>query len=165
MAAWLRCSGMQAKIPKCACLGLQASNGKKIDLSLSLDGKLVPYAPSGVTFLGMTIDVSSDQSKLRATVLSSLEDMLTRIDACPLSRKQKLLIYRAGVCLRLTWLLSIKEFPISWVEKSLDALTSKYLKRWAGLARSANTAPLYLTAKNGGLNLPLIVTPQEAPGC
>lgn len=97
MAAWLRWSGMHAKIPKCACLGLQASNGKKINPFLSLDGELVPYAPDGVKFLGMTIDVPSDQSKLRASVLSSLEDMLIRIDACPLSHKQKLLIYRAGV--------------------------------------------------------------------
>jgi hypothetical protein len=50
----------------------------------------------------------------------------------------------------------IEELPISWVEKKLDAIATLYVKKWAGLARSANFAILYLPQKMGGLNLPLI---------
>ena len=62
MAAWLECSGVKAKISKCTCLGLRASCGKKIDLSLSLNNQAVPYAPQGVKFLGLTIDVPLDKT-------------------------------------------------------------------------------------------------------
>ena len=48
------------------------------------------------------------------------------------------------------------ELPISWVEKELDAITALYAKKWAGLARSVNSAILYLPQKMGDLNLPLI---------
>jgi hypothetical protein len=77
--------------------------------------------------------------------------MLAMLDACPLTRKQKLLIYTSGVCPRR---LTVEEFPISWVEKCLDSLTARFLKSWSGLARSANNT-LFLSGKKGGLNLPL----------
>ena len=41
---------MKAKTPKCACLGLQSSTGKKIDSHLSLNNQQVPYTPQGVKF-------------------------------------------------------------------------------------------------------------------
>ena len=97
-----------------------------------------------------------DHAKSRVAVVSELERMLCKIDRCPLTRKQKLLLYRAGVCPRMSWLLTIEEFPITWVEKNLDTIATSYLKRWSGLARPANTAPLYLPQKIGGLNLPLM---------
>ena len=82
--------------------------------------------------------------------------MLQKVDSCPLTRKQKLLVYRVGVCPRLTWFLIIEEFPISWVEKHLDPLASQFLNKWSGLARPANTTLLHLPGKDGGLNLPLL---------
>ena len=57
MATWLHWSGMEAKIPKCASLGLQASTGKKIDPMLSLDNQPIPFASDGIKFLGLQIDV------------------------------------------------------------------------------------------------------------
>ena len=91
-------------------------------------------------------------------VVSELSRMLSCIDTCPLTRKQKLLLYKAGVCPRLSWLLTIEQFPISWVEKHADSLATSFLKKWAGLTRSANTTLLYLSTKMGGLNLPRIST-------
>ena len=119
MAVW---SGMKAKLPKCTCLALQASTGKKI---VSLNNQQVPYAPNGVMLLGLAIDVPPDQSKSRAELASKFEDMLAKVDACPLTRKQKLLLYRSGVSPRLMWRLSVEEFPISWVRKGLDSLASR----------------------------------------
>ena len=82
--------------------------------------------------------------------------MLQVVDACPLTRNQKLKMYRAGICPRLSWQLMIKEYPLTWVERELKADATKFLKKWAGLARSANTALLYLPCKMGGLNLPAL---------
>ena len=154
MATWLSWSGMKAKISKCASLGLQASTGKKIDPVLSLGNQRIPYTPDGVKFLGLHVDVPADQATSRNTLVTRLDEMLRKVDACPLTRKQKLLVYRVGVCPSLTWLFSIEEFPISWVEKHLDPLASQSLKKWSGLARSANTVLLHLSGKDGGLNLP-----------
>ena len=80
--------------------------------------------------------------------------MLEAIDAAPLTRQQKLRLYRFGICPRLSWPLSVEVLPISWVEWELQPLVTRALKRWAGLARSSNTSILYLSAKRGGLALP-----------
>ena len=50
------------------------------------------------------------------------------------------------------------ELPTSWVEKELDSLATRFLKRWSGLTKSANTAILYLPHSQGGLNLPRLST-------
>ena len=126
-----------------------------MDPMLSLGDQHIPYTPDGIKFLGLQIDVPSDQSTSRKTLVARLGAMLQNVDACPLNRKQKLLVYRVGVCPRLTWLLAIEEFPISWVEKHLDPLASQFLKKWSGLARPANTL-FHLPGKDGGLNLPLL---------
>ena len=110
---------------------------------------------NGVKFLGLAIDIPPVKSKSQAEVVSNIEAMLDKVDACPLTHKQKLLIYRSDVCPRLTWYLTVEEFAIPWVEKSLDSEASRFLKSWSGLARSAHNGLLYLSVKEGGLNLPL----------
>lgn len=107
-------------IKVCVCLDLKASTGKKIDPSLSLNNQAVPYAPHGVKFLSLSIDVPLDKVKYCAELMSKLERMLTRINSCPLTRRQKLLIYRSGVCPHLFWNLSVEEFLILWVERAVD---------------------------------------------
>ena len=76
----------------------------------------------------------------------------------PLISQQKLTIYRQGICLRLNLLLLIYEYPITWIEEKLDALATRYLKRWAGLARPTNPNVLFLSTKERGLNLLSIST-------
>ena len=84
--------------------------------------------------------------------------MLSKVDATPLSSRQKLRLFRDAVRPRLTWDLSLANLPISWVEKNLDTLATKFLKRWTGLAKSANTCRLYLPKSKGGLQIPSIST-------
>ena len=94
----------------------------------------------------------------RPDIVSKFQVMLRAVNDTPLTRRQKLLLYSAGVCPRLTWPLLFQEFPITWVEKELDSITTRYLKHWASLSKSANTAILYLPRSMGGLNLPLLST-------
>ena len=62
------------------------------------------------------------------------------------------------MCSRLTWLLMIVTLPISWVEWNLDTITTPYLKKWVGLAKSATLTFLYMKTSSGGLNIPSITT-------
>ena len=125
-----------------------------MDPKLLLDGQPIPFATQAFKFLGMTVEVPTNQKTSKEVVVSELKRMLTSIDACPLTRKQKLLLYKAGVCPRLSWLLTIEQFPISWVEKHLNTLATAYLKKWAGLARSSNTAIIHLPPKMVALICP-----------
>ena len=154
-ALWLQWSGMKAKSTKCSSLGLKGSTGRKIDPCLQLSNDQIAFAPNGVKFLGLSVDIPRDRTKSRAELISKFENMLEKIDVCPLTKKQKLLIYRSGVCPRLNWDLGVEKFPISWVQKTLDSLSTRYLKRWSGLAKSANRSVLFLSMKKGGLNLSL----------
>ena len=82
--------------------------------------------------------------------------LLERVDNTSVSRKQKLLLYKAGVCPRLVWDLAIMDLPTSWISSKLEATATKCLKKWSGLAHPANTALLYLPKQDGGLALPPI---------
>ena len=93
LAMWLIWSGMKAKIPKCTSLGLQESTRKKVDSMLTLEGYPIQYAPEGVRFLGLKIEMQPDHAKSRVAVVLELERMLCKVDRCPLTRKQKLLLY------------------------------------------------------------------------
>ena len=56
-------------------------------------------------------------------------------------------------CPKLLCDLTITEFAVSWLEKTLDSMATCYLKKWAGLARLADPARLFLPQANGGFNL------------
>ena len=84
--------------------------------------------------------------------------MLSKVNTTLLSSRQKLRLFRDAVCPRLTWDLSLANLPNSWGEKNLDTLANKFLKRWTGLAKSANTCCLYLPKSKGGLQIPSIST-------
>ena len=108
--------------------------------------------------LGDARQVPRNEGSAREAVLSRLEAMLTSIDETPLTRKQKLLLYSGGVCPRLTWPLLIQEFPTTWMDRQVDSLVTRYLKKWSGLGRSGNVALLYLPRSLGGQNLPRLST-------
>ena len=44
------------------------------------------------------------------------------------------------------------------MQRNVETLTTQFLKKWAGLARPANTSILHLPRKLGGLNLPSMST-------
>ena len=78
--------------------------------------------------------------------------MLHRVDQTPLTRQQKLRLYRVAVCPRLNWDLTVNNVPLSWIKETMEATATRYLKRWSGLARSADPSRLYLPQSKGGLN-------------
>ena len=146
---------MVAKVPKCQCVVLQASTEKLVDPQLHLNGASIPFTQDPVHFLGLDMQLPSQTNSARPQFISKLEKT---VDRMPLTKQQKLLMYTAGVCPRLIWPLLTQEFPLSWVEAELDSLATRYIKRWAGLTKSANTSILFLPHSLGGLNLPQLST-------
>ena len=47
---------------------------------------------------------------------------------------------------------------MSWLESTLQPIATTFLKRWSGLAKSADTGCLFLPKEKGGLHLPSLVT-------
>ena len=94
----------------------------------------------GIKFLGGIIQVPNNPSLARDNILAKLETLLTHVDQTLVTRKQKLKLHRLGICPRLSWDPTIAEFPVSWLEKTLDPLVTRFLKRWSGLARSVDPA-------------------------
>ena len=132
---WLQWTGMAAKVPKYFTLSIQASTAKRFDPHLHLHDQTIPFIGDRSTkFLGGPISVPSNIKQHRQQLESKLEMLLERVDKTAISRKQKLLLYRAGVCPRLNWDLGIMDLPTSWVSSSLEAMATRYLKRWSGLA-------------------------------
>ena len=155
VADWLHWAGMTAKVPKCKCISLQGSTGRLTDPHLQLHGISIPFTKDSIKFLGLEVQVPNYDNTFKESLQTNLLRMLEAVDSTSVSRRQKLLLYKAGVCPRLTWPLLVHEYPITWVERHIDALTTRYLKRWAGLAKSANTGLLNLPRSMGGLSLPL----------
>ena len=49
----------------------------------------------------------------------------------------------------------VEEFPLTWLERRLQPLAIRFLKKWVGLAQPSNTAILFL---RGRLALPSLVS-------
>ena len=143
---WLEWSQLKAKVPKCRSMAIQ---GKRVSPTLTISGSEIPPAEDGAfKFLGMPVRVYNSNDDARSSLRGSLQQMLTAIDQTPLSRQQKLRLYK------LSWPLIVEAFPISWLERDL---ATKALKEWAGLACHSNTSIPFLPAKRGGLALPSLV--------
>ena len=84
--------------------------------------------------------------------------MLLKVDEVPITCQQKLKVFKVAICLRLTWDLTTSYFPISWLQNHLQLIATRFLKRWSGLAKSAEPNQVFLPKANGGLELPHLDT-------
>ena len=156
---WLSWSGMRAKVPKCYFLALQESTAGPYDQKLTLQGATVHFIGNNpVKFLGAFIQIPPDQQRVKDHLDGKLLSLLEKVDSAPITRNQKLLLYKAGVCPRMLWDMGILDLSTSWITRRLETTVTRYLKKWLGLSRSADPARLYLPKKNGGLILPSITT-------
>ena len=144
----------EGKNPECHRLAIQASSGKRQTPSYNLmERASCSLAMKPSRFWEVQSEFSSPANTTNNTSPTS-SPILDKVDKTPVTRKQKLFLYKAGICSRLNWNLSILELSISWVSSTLECKATHYLKRWSGLARSADPSCLYLPKDNGRLQLP-----------
>ena len=163
---WLEWARMKAKPSKSRTLCIKASSGKVYSPDLSIGGEnMQPVGSSAFKFLEMKIRVPPDPADARSSLRESLEAMLRIIDAVPVTRNQKLRLYKQGVCPRLTWPLLVESFPVSFFQKIINPLVTRFLKKWSGLTRSSNTSLLFFSPRKGGLGLPSVMTISRSSKC
>ena len=157
--SWLSWSGMQANVPKCVSVAIKASTGKAYDPNLQLSDECIPYLGNTTFhFLGAPVAIHSTETESRENLIAKLSSMLQKVDEVPITRQQKLKVFKVAICPRLTWDFSISDLPISWLENQLQPIATRFLKRWSGPARPADPNRLFLPKANGGLELPHLVT-------
>ena len=140
-------------VSKCRSMAIQASTGKRVSPDVSIGGESIPpVEDDSFKFPGMPVHLN-DTAK--TSLQQNLQWMLGLIDEAPLTHQQKLRLFKQGVCLRLSWSLLGEDLPITWLERELQPLATKALKRWTGLA---NTSILFLPAKRGGQALLSLVS-------
>jgi len=133
---------------------LCSPTAQQFDSKLYLNDQSIPFIWNHtIKFLGGPIQVLMTNQDHKQHLKEKLAQLLNKVDQVPVTRKQKLLLYKAGICPCLNWDLSILELPISWIHSTLDATTTCFLKKWSSLA---DPACLYLPKGDEGLALPPI---------
>ena len=154
---WLDWAQLKAKPSKSRALSIKASTGKAGVPNLSIGGEKIPgIGDSHFVFLGMPIHVPPNPKESQGVVQASLERMLVAIDKAPITCHQRLRLYKQGICPRLSWPFLISDFSISFLERVLQPMATRFLKKWSGLARPANPSLLFLPPRKGGLGLPTL---------
>ena len=96
---WLAWSAMKAKVPKCFFLALQGSTGCTFDPQLILAGQTLPFMGNQtIKFFGLPIRIPHDPTMARENLKESLDRMLKSVDQCPFTGKQKLKLFKLGIC-------------------------------------------------------------------
>ena len=137
---WLSWSLLTAKVSKCSATSINAQTGHTTNLHLHIVQEMIPYlGNSSTSFLGFPINATlSTTEQHQAPAPIKIGEVPNCTDQSPLSRQQKLKIYCNAICPPLTWLLSLADMPLTWVEWTLEPPVMKLLKKWCGLSRSAD---------------------------
>ena len=152
---WLEWSLLTAKVPKCAAISIHGHTGKCTNPHLSISNERIPFLGSKSTsFLWLTVNATLSTDSIKEQLQLKLERYLNLTDQSPLSRQQKLRIYKEAICPRLSWLLSLVDLPLTWIERTLEPLAIEMLKKWCGLSRPADPSRIFFTKTNGGLGIP-----------
>jgi hypothetical protein len=157
--AWLAWTGMKPNVSKCVYLSIHASTGNPYDPNLWLNGEVIPFIGDNTfTFLGAPVNTHSSIDTAREDLQQKLTTMLQKVDTTLLSRLQKLKLFKLAICPRLTWDLSVHCFPQTWLKDTLQPIATRLLKKWCGVAKSADTGCIFLPHENGGMGISSLVT-------
>ena len=160
---------MRAKPTKCKSLAMKKismtkQNGKvskvytPYDAQLSIEGQEIPFIHhKSMRFLGQEIFKDLSDKDVRTQVETKMMNLLERTDRDSVNNIGKMWIYENHIVSRISWEFIIYSFPISFAN-TLEALATRYLKKWAGLSRSANSSILYRRRENKGLQLKALST-------
>ena len=97
-------------------------------------------------------------TSFRDSISAKLQHLLEKVDSAPVTTKQKVKLYKDGICPHLAWGFRVLELPISWIERELESKANKYLKKWMSIPQGGTTQLLYLPKADGGLALPALST-------
>ena len=110
-----------SKVPKYAAISICGQTGQCTNPRLSISNERIPFlGNNSISFLGLPVNAALSTDHIKDQIQMKLERYLHSTDQSPLSHQQKLRIYKDAILPRLSWLLSLIDLPLSWVERSLD---------------------------------------------
>jgi hypothetical protein len=134
------------------------------DPKLTIDGKPIrfildssnndPFTSRHFKFLGRWISVDVNETQVQSFVKDEFVRCMDLIDADVVNGCMKAWMYQFGVLPRLSWPSLVHDLPLSF-GKDLDAISTRHLKKWMGIHRSADIGVLYRDNEHFGLNLTL----------
>ena len=110
---------------------------KKIYSYLKLSEKIIPIIGEDISNIlcgPITVPQTNCSSKCSQKYYL-VEKPEQRMDALLMTRKVKLLLYKAGIYPQLCWDLSIMTLLLSWVRAIIEAKVMTFLNRWFCLVR------------------------------
>jgi len=161
---------MKAKPPKCRSLAFkQFLQGDK--------GRFTPYQPARwsaynpllkvgkadipcmwevdeiAKYLGTFIQADLHTDRIKVCLSQKFMNMMTQIDARPLTGMMKVWIYEHMVKAKMSWDLMVHDISITWVKEELQPTVDRMLKKWTSLAKPSSTNIFYRSKRHFGLHL------------
>ena len=131
---------------QCVSLRIQASRGKPYDPKLKISEDTIPYiGDSTFNFHRAPVCIHGTEMQAREGLVEKLQMMslLEKIDTALVTRQQKLQLFKQAIY--------VNHFVLSWLETKLQPIATRYLKKWCGLAKSADTGCMFLLKMHGGI--------------
>ena len=104
-------------------MAFEASTGRIVNPGLSISGESISLMDDNFKFLGMPVCVHKNNNAARTSLHKHLRLMLEAVDNSLVTRRQKLRLYRYGVCPRLSWPLLVDDFHITYVDRTPTTAT------------------------------------------
>jgi hypothetical protein len=75
----------------------------------------------------------------REFLSNKLQRLLERVDSSHVTTKQKVKLYKDGICPCLAWGFRVLELPFSWIEREQESKANRFLKKWMSIPQGGNT--------------------------
>ena len=113
------------------------------------------YYYNSFKYLGRFFTYSMDNTDHMSALLSTINDLMMKVDCLPCHPKNKLLLYHRFVLSKLSWHLTIADLSKTRVIENLDSIVTGYVRKWLELPISATISSLILSKSRYGINLGL----------
>lgn len=175
MVKWLSWSiTMKAKPAKCRVIAAKYFNDTEraklkpfrstifspYDPGLEINGLRVkaigdpddPEKEVAFPLLGRKLFHDRNELPLKAELLEEFKARMGIVDKDPINGLQKAFVYQHQVAQKLTWPFLVYDLPPATADE-LKTVATRYLKKWIGIYRSADTNILYRSRDQFGLQM------------
>ncbi len=153
---------MIIRVDKCSTFGIKKQLTRSIQYlpKLFVNNCLVPRVEIGKSFrcLGRYFNFNMCDDDHKSEVLDTLTGILNEIDELPLLLRNKIRLYSQYALPKISWHITVSDVGKTWVNETLDAVVSKYIRKWLELPISATLSNILLPYSRFGLNVVLPTT-------
>jgi len=139
--AWCAWSGMQIRLDKCVTFGMMKRTNVYMQIEPALntaDGQILAVGPNEeFTYLGRQYSFDMHENSAKVALEQKLSRLLNVTNALKVRAQLKLKNLSLYIHSQLMFEIKLYDFPLTWVEQSLDALCISYVRDWLELPVSA----------------------------